>query len=89
MARDLVLAAVVTLVCGTAFLQGWFRFEFPGRDVVAATGIVLSVAVGPLILWYRGRQPLVPVAAIYIVVMLVALLFVHFNLAWRLGLVEF
>ena len=79
---------MVTLLFGTAFLEVWFRVSFPGRDALALIGLALSIAAGPGILWWRGIQPLVPIVAVYCVVMFLLLLLINFNLAWSRGLVD-
>lgn len=88
MIRDLILASTVTMLCGTACLEAWFRVSFPGRDALALLGLAVSIAAGPFILWLRGRQPIIPIAAIYSVLMFLVLLFIDFNLAWGRGLVD-
>jgi hypothetical protein len=88
MLRDLILAAVVTILLGTMSFEAWSRWSFPGRDAVWLLGTVLAIAAGPWILWRRGRQPLIPVSAIYIVLMLIVLLFIAFNIAWMKGTVD-
>lgn len=88
MIRDLVLASTVTILLGTACLEVWFRVSSAGRDALALMGIALSIAAGPSILWWRGTQPIIPISAVYCVLMLFVLLFIHFNLAWGKGLVE-
>lgn len=86
MIKDLMLAALVTLVCGTAVLQGWAVIE--SYDIVAMVGVILSIAVGPLFLWLRGRRPIIPIASIYCVVMFLVLVFVDFLIAWHQGRVD-
>jgi len=88
MIRSLILASTVTILLGTACLEAWFRVSFPGRDAAALAGMALSIAAGPLILWRRGTQPIIPIAAVYCVVMFLVLLLIDFNLAWSKGLVD-
>lgn len=88
MIRALLLASTVTILLGTACLEAWFRVSFPGRDALALMGLGLSIAAGQLILWRRGVQPLIPISAVYFVVMCIVLLFIDFNLAWTKGLVD-
>lgn len=88
MIADLILASVVTIVLGTLCLVGWFSASFAGRDALAMAGVALSILAGPFILWLRGTKPLIPVAAIYCVVMLIVLLFINFTLAWSKGSVD-
>src|SRR4051812_23600025 len=82
MVKDLILASVVTLLCGTAVLQASARFVFAGSEPLALIGMLMSIVAGPVILWRRGTQPLIPIASIYCVLMFFALLFVHFSIAW-------
>ena len=88
MIRSLILASTVTILAGTACTEAWFRVSFVGRDVLWLIGVVVSIAAGPVILWRRGTQPIVPIAAIYCVVMFFVLLLIDFNLAWGKGLVD-
>ncbi len=88
MITNLILASVVTILCGTVCLEMWFRVSFAGRDALALVGVALSILAGPWILWRRGTQPLIPIAAIYCVVMVIVSLFINFNLAWSKGLVD-
>jgi hypothetical protein len=88
MIRDLILAACVTVVLGTASLQGGSDLARPTRDILSMAGVVLALASGPLILWARRRQPIIPIAAIYCVVMFVVLIFINFVIAWNRGQVE-
>lgn len=88
MIRDLGIASVVTILLGTLSFEAWSRWSFPGRDVVWLVGTVLAIAAGPLILWRRGRQPIIPIAAIYSVLMFIVLLFIAFNIAWGKGTVD-
>lgn len=88
MLRDLVLASSVTILLGALSFEAWSRWSFPGRDVVWLMGTVLAIAAGPFILWRRGRQPIVPIAAVYSVLMFIVLLFIAFNIAWRKGMVD-
>lgn len=88
MLRDLVLASIVTIVLGAISFEAWSRWSFPGRDVIWLLATVLSIGAGPYFLWRRGRQPIIPIAAIYSVVMFIVLLFIAFNIAWRHGTVD-
>ena len=85
MFKDLLIAAVVTLICGTLCFDAFF-VGLPGGLTVA--GMVLSIGAGPLILWRRGTQPLIPISAVYAIVMFIALSLVYFQLAWGRGLVD-
>jgi len=84
--KDLLLASLATLITGTICLQASFTGV---PDAVVLVGLVASVAAGPVILWYRGTQPLIPISAAYVMLISIALLFIGFDLAWRRGLVEF
>ncbi len=88
MLRDLILASAITILLGALSFEAWYRFSFPGRDAVWLLGTVIAIAVGPFILWRRGRQPIVPIAAIYSVLMFIVLLFIGFNIAWGKGMVD-
>jgi hypothetical protein len=88
MVKDLLLAVIVTLLSGTLCLQAFARVGSAGAGTLALVGMLLSIAAGPVILWRRGTQPLIPIASIYCVVMFFVLIFVQFSIAWRLGLVD-
>jgi hypothetical protein len=75
----------VTLVCGTLSFESYFA---GAPDGIAAAGVLASIAAGPLILWRRGTQPLIPISAVYCILMLIVLWFVYFNLAWARGMVD-
>ena len=81
MIPDLVLAVIVTLASGTAFLQA-------RHDALALLGAALSIAAGPLFLWRRGRKPIIPIAAIYCVLMFFALVILNFWIAAYRGQVD-
>lgn len=85
---DLILAAFTTLVFGVAALQS--RSFFVGRegDVVSLLGAAIAIAAGPIYLWRRGRQPIIPIAAVYCVVMFFVLLAADFVVAFRRGQVD-
>ena len=86
MLRDLLVASALSLTLGVACLDAWYRIRYP--DVLAILGFALSVAVGPYLLWLRGRQPIVPITAIYAVVMCVLIIAAYFGLAFRLGRID-
>lgn len=86
MIRDLLIAAAISIVMGTACLDLWYRIRYP--DALALLGLALSIACGPYFLWRRGRQPIIPIAAIYSVVMFFVILFVYFVVAFRAGRVD-
>jgi len=88
MLKDLVLASLITLAGGTAIMELWFRVKFPGSDYLAAIGVLVSIAAGPIVLWRRGTRPLIPIASIYCVLMFFVLLFISFDIAWRLEKVD-
>lgn len=83
MVRDLIVAVLITLAGGIAFVQGR---HLP--DTVALFGAGVSIAAGPLFLWRRGRQPIIPLASIYCVLMFFVLLVVNFLIFARRGLVD-
>jgi len=85
---DLLLASLTTIVGGAAVMELWFRVKFPGNDAFAVIGVMASIAAGPLIMWRRGTKPLIPIASIYCVLMFFVLLFISFDIAWRLGKVD-
>jgi hypothetical protein len=84
--RDFLLAATFTLVCGTGILEAWYRIRYP--DVIAWAGVIASIGAGPYFLWRRGRHPIIPIAAIYSVVMLIAILIADFLVAAQTGRVD-
>ena len=86
MIRDLIFASAATTLMGTACLEAWFLVRYP--DVLALVGLALSIAAGPAILWLRGTRPLVPISAVYCVLMFFVLMFIGFNLGWAKGLLE-
>jgi len=88
MIKDLWLASAVTLAVGTGCLELWLRMPFPGSAIVGAFGVLVSIALGPVVLWRRGTRPLIPIASIYCVLMFFVLVFIGFDIAWRLGKVD-
>jgi hypothetical protein len=86
MIRDLLLASVMSLALGAGCLELWARIRYP--DGLALLGIALSIACGPYFLWKRGRKPMVPITAVYSVLMFFAILIVYFAIAWRFGRVD-
>jgi hypothetical protein len=86
MLLDVVVAAAISLTLGTACLESWARVRYPG--VLALLGVLFAIACGPLFLWKRGRQPIIPIAAIYSVLMFFAILFAAFVIAFRQGRVD-
>ena len=88
MFKDLLLAAALTLGMGLSFalVPDAVRMEPPTS--VAYLGLIVSVLAGVVLLARRQRERLVPIAAIYVVVMTAVLMFLEFLLAWRRGLVE-
>ena len=52
-------------------------------------GVVLALAAGPVVLWRRKVTPLIPLFAVYCVIMPIVILFVALQIAWRYGKVEF
>lgn len=90
MIKDLIIAAAITLVAGVAALQSraiWFGGS--AGDSVVILCLAVAVAAGPLYLWRRGRQPIVPIAAVFCVVMLMVVFAVDFVIAARRGGLEF
>lgn len=88
MIRDPVVAVAMTLVLGTAALQSRSWFDGSEGDAAVLVGVGLAIAAGPLFLWRRGPQPMIPIASIYCVVMLCLLFVVDFVLAFRHGKVD-
>ena len=86
MIRDLLMASIISLALGSACLELWARARYP--DVLALLGIALSIAAGPYFLWKRGRQPIIPITAIFSVVVFFAILSLYFVIAWRSGRVD-
>jgi hypothetical protein len=86
MIRDLLVASVISLALGSACLELWDRVRYP--DALALLGIAVAIAAGPYFLWRRGRQPIIPIAAIYSVLMFFAILSLYFVIAWRSGRVD-
>ena len=86
MIRDLFLASVLSLAIGIACLESWQSARYP--DALALLGVALAIACGPYLLWRRGRQPIVPIAAIYSVLMFFAILFAYFVIEFRAGRVD-
>lgn len=83
MITDLAIAATITLAGGLAFFQDR---RLP--NTLALLGVAVSIAAGPLILWRRGRQPLIPIASIYCVVMFFVLVLLDFVIAAYRGQVD-
>jgi len=88
MLRDLLVAVTVTVVLGIAVLRMWASYDFPGGDLVAFIGLACAIAIGPLILLRRRREPFIPIAAVYCVVMFFVLLFLEFVISFRRGEVD-
>lgn len=88
MIRDLVLASAATMLCAIVWIELSMTYFMPEHDFVALAGVMASIALGALILWRQRIRPLIPVVAIYCVVMAVIVAFIAFQLAWRRGLVE-
>jgi hypothetical protein len=90
LAADLFVAATLTLILGTGALvvssflpsQSWVL-----PFLIIAVGF--SIAAGIFVLARRQRSKLIPIAAIYCVVMIAALIYVAFLIAWYRGRVEF
>lgn len=85
---DLLIATLTTLALETAVMALWYRLPFPGSDFFAAIGVLLSIAAGPVVMWRRAVKPLIPIAAVFCVLMVVALLFISFDIAWTLGRID-
>jgi hypothetical protein len=88
MVRDLMLAASGTLVIGVTALQGWSHATLAGRDFAAMLIVGMAIAAGPLFLASRRHQPIVPITAIYCVVMFFVVFLVDFVISAYRGQVE-
>ena len=86
MIGDLILASVVSILLGTVCVELWARVHYP--DALALLGVALSIACGPYFLWKRGRQPIIPIAAIYSVLMFFAIVIASFVVASWAGRVD-
>ena len=85
---DLILAATTTLLLGTAALQSRSFVYGSGGDFLTLLGAAIAIAAGPAYLRWRRRQPIIPIAAIYCVVMCFVLVAIDFILAFRRGQVD-
>jgi hypothetical protein len=83
---DLLVASFISLALGTACVVFWDHVRYP--DALGLLGIALSIACGPYFLWKRGRQPIIPIAAIFSVVMFFAIFVLAFVVAWKSGRVD-
>jgi hypothetical protein len=90
LAVDLLRASTLTLLLGTvaSFVSGLFPTQSWAR-LFFIVAMALSIAAGVFVLARRHRANLVPIAAIYCVVMIAALIYVAFLIAWYRGQVEF
>lgn len=86
--NDLLRASALSLVLGISFnvlavlapIRPWTSMSYLGLGISVGAGVVLLA---------RGRRDrIIPIAAVYVVLMTAVLLFVNFLIAWRLGRVE-
>lgn len=88
MFKDLLLAAALTLGMGLSFALVANAVGREPSTSVAYLGLIVSVLLGVGLLARRQRERLVPLAAIYIVIMTAVLMYLEFLFAWRRGFVE-
>ena len=89
MLKSIAIASCLTLGLAALSLEIGFRAGSPESDPFMMVGIVLALAAGPVVLWKRKATPLIPLIAVYCVIMPIAILFVALQIAWRHGKVEF
>jgi hypothetical protein len=89
MTLDLIKGAFVTIAVGLpALAWGDLLPDRYWRSPLVALLIVLSLGAGISTFARKHRERIVPIAAIYIVVMVSVLLFLAFQIAWSRGRVE-
>jgi hypothetical protein len=89
MTLDLIRGALVTIALGLPVLAwGDLLPDRWWKSPLAASMLILSIGAGISTFARKHRERLVPISAIYIVVMVAVLLFLAFQVAWRRGRVE-
>jgi CHASE2 domain-containing sensor protein len=89
LAGELFRAVALTLALGIGVILA--SDFFPSKSWVQpflVLAMALSVLAGVLLLARRRRQHIIPIAAIYFVVMFGVLIYVAFLIAWQRGQVE-
>jgi hypothetical protein len=64
----------------------WDHVRYP--DALGLLGVALSIACGPYFLWRRRRGPIIPISAIFSVLMFFAIFVLAFLISWTSGRVD-
>ena len=89
MVANLLTAMLVTLILGLpVFVWGQALPETVWGLLAFIASLVVSMGTGIAVLARRNRSRIVPIAAIYVVVMFGVLLYAAFLIAWYRGQVD-